>query len=84
MSTAVSIREMLEKNGDVIAAYPHGDTGSVHVLAKSAGVFTKDSIAKVIDANKKFTVKDFAVEVVAKKKDALEGKKKQPKAGSAG
>ena len=51
---------MLEDTKNVIAAYPYGDTHQVQILAKKTGVFTKDSIKKLIEKNKKFKVTDFS------------------------
>lgn len=65
---------MLEKNKDVIAAYPDGLSGNVVVHAKKPEVFTEPSIKKVIESNKKFKVKSFEKVVVAKQKSSESSK----------
>ena len=59
---------MLEKKKGVIAAFPFGDTKKVEVLSSKKDLFTKASVAKLIETNKKFKVTSFSKQVVAKSK----------------
>ena len=68
---------MLEKQKNVSVAMPFGDIGVVEVWMNKKGVLTEASARKVIEKNKKFTVKAFIAKGASK--PASKGKSKKDK-----
>jgi len=69
---------MLEKQKNVSVAMPFGDIGMVEVWTTKKGVLTEALARKVIEKNKKFTVKAFLAKDASKpasKGKSVNGKK---------
>lgn len=68
---------MLEKQKNVSVAMPFGDIGMVEVWTTKKGVLTEALARKVIEKNKKFTVKAFLAKKASKSasKDKTDKKK---------
>lgn len=66
---------MLEESKDVIAAYPHGDTGDVEIHVSKAGVYTKASVTELIESDDDFTVRSFSKRSVTNEDDKTQNSK---------
>lgn len=68
---------MLEKQKGVSVAMPFCDIGVVEVWTTRKGALTEPSARKVIETNKKFTVKSFTAKAPAKARKSAKKKKKK-------
>jgi hypothetical protein len=68
---------MLEKQKGVSVAMPFCDIGVVEVWTTRKGALTEPSARKVIETNKKFTVKSFTAKTPAKARKSAKKKKKK-------